>query len=76
MPANTKPMPLFDHAADLAFWKTHNKAANAALAAGACRRCAAEAGFRATDAPDAAPREYRMHSLCAIRIAEATGKDA
>jgi hypothetical protein len=47
----------------LAWWRVHMAAANEAKRKGACWRCAAEMGCRATDAPGE-QRGVELHAGC------------
>lgn len=52
-------------------WGIHNAAAAKAKSVGACWRCCAEAGCRATDKAGLSRRtenKYEMHPMCAQRI--------
>jgi hypothetical protein len=51
----------------LAWWKVHMDAADAAKAKGACWRCAAEMGCRATDTP-AEKRGVELHVECEKKL--------
>ena len=51
----------------LAYWPIHKAAADAAKAKGACWRCAAEMGCRATDSPGE-QRGVELHPECAEKI--------
>lgn len=57
-----------DHAMNRFQWAQHNAAAVPARKAGACWRCAAEAGLRATDTAESETSKYEMHQECARRI--------
>jgi hypothetical protein len=57
-----------DHALNRAQWAQHQAVSVSARAAGACWRCAAEAGLRATDTAESEPSKYEMHPECVRRI--------
>ena len=55
-------------------WGIHLAAQGKAKKAGACWRCSAEAGCRATDKAGLSRRarnDYQMHEVCAQRIGDA-----